>query len=139
MKLAFPARPNYVIIPRLFVNEWALALDPAPTHLDRCYRSLLRSVEHLTVIALPSGALLARVTLFAGARALPTRCMRGVLRVRLGRSSLSLGSVFRFGFCSRVLLMSGVAHCGGGVRFVGALCGLLFLFFFLLRFLDSGE
>src|SRR5260370_13615023 len=66
-------------------------------------------------------------------------CIRGVLCVRLWGSRLPLGSVFRFGFCGGVLFVSGVAHCGCGVSLVGALGGLLFLFFLFRRFLCCRE
>src|SRR5437899_10970292 len=76
-----------------------------------------------------SRALLAPVAFLGRGGTLTARCMSGVLGVSLLRSRLPLGGVFRFGFCGDVLLVSGVAHCRGSVGFVGALGGLLFLFF----------
>src|SRR6267143_709486 len=68
---------------------------------------------------LQTGALPAPVALLlSGGSTLAMRCMRGALRVGLRRSRFPLGNVFRFGFCCRVLLVSGLAHGSGGVRFV---------------------
>src|SRR2546425_8374321 len=90
-------------------------------------------------LRLQRGALFAAVTLLAGGGTLAMRCMRGVLRVRLRGSRFPLGRMFRFGFCRRVLLMSGVTHRGGRVCFVGAFRRFLFLFFLFRRFLYAGE
>src|SRR5882762_4820919 len=67
------------------------------------------------------------------------RGVAGALRVGLRRSRFPLGCVFCFGLCRGMLLMSGIAHRGGGVSFVSAFRGLLFLFFLFQRFLDAGE
>src|SRR5713226_3262867 len=80
--------------------------------------------NQLTAAVPLSWALLAGMTLLAGGSVLAMRC---------------LGGVFRLDFCSRVLLMSGVAHRRCGVGFVGSLGGLLFLFFLFGRFLDAAE
>src|SRR5258708_11618823 len=96
--------------------------------------------NQITAAVPPSGALLAAVTfLLAGGSTLAMRCLGGVFRRVLCGGRLALGSVFRLDFCSRVLLMSGVAHRRCGVGFVGALVGLLFLFFLFWRFLDAAE
>src|SRR5438046_10685952 len=61
-----------------------------------------------------------------------------MLRMSLRRNRLPLGSLFGFGLCGCVLLVSGVAHGRGSMSFVCALC-LLVLFFFLRLFLDAGK
>src|SRR2546422_3312677 len=89
-------------------------------------------------LRLQRGALFAPVTLLAGSRTLAMRYRGGVLRMGLYRSRFSLSRMFRFGFCRRVLLMSGVTHRGGRVCFVGAFRRFLFLFFLFRGILFSG-
>src|SRR5437870_2509785 len=89
---------------------------------------------------LPRCELLAPVTLLAcgGAPAMGGRA--SVLRAGLRGGRFPLGSMLcRRDFCGRVLFVSGIAHCRGGMCFVMTLGGLLFLFFFLGRFLDAAE
>ena len=44
-----------------------------------------------------------------------------VLRVGLAVNRLALGSLFGFGFCGCVLLVSGIAHGRRSAGFIGAL------------------
>src|SRR5437879_8605256 len=66
--------------------------------------------------------------------------LASVLRAGLLRGRFPLGSMFcRLGVCGRVLVVSSIAHCRGGMCFVVTLRGLLFLFFLRGRFLDPAE
>src|SRR2546430_1576991 len=85
-------------------------------------------------------ALLAPVTLLAGGSAPAMRGRANVLCTRFRGVMVTLDSVLcGLDFCGRVLFVSGIAHCRGGMCFVVTLRGLLFLFFFLGRFLDAAE
>jgi len=58
---------------------------------------------------------------------------RRALRGALEQQASHLAACFGFRFCGRMLLMSCIAHCRRSVGFVGALGGLLFLFFLFRR------